>query len=474
MRTGLWRIAEWREWMRRLMALTACAAGVLLVTGGEVAAQTTVSGSPSRVSAPFVIRGLAFDSLRNAPLDGALITATRTGATHSAMSDSLGRFELALDSGAYSISLQHANIDSLGLTGVSRSFVARASGDVLIAAVPSFATMWRTACGASPAPRDSGFVFGNVSEADGRTHAANAQVHIAWLDFGMTRTKQRELTQQRMGGVVQTEANGSYAICGIPVDKAMRMRATRDSISTDPINVISSPTRVQRRDFVLPAAGDSSLRGAVSGVLTTSTGEPMTNASVTTGNGTQVRTDSLGRFLLRDVPVGTQQIDVRSIGLTPQSIVVDVTTSDTVFVTLRVSKVQVLETVRTEASAVRMRYMADYEQRQRAGWGRYLDSTALGKLNIMSSVYAQFPSTIIQRGMLYLPGNPVRGPCVAGVMIDGRRADQDELQMYRPSDLAAVEMYTREQYIPSELMKTTRTAGGGCGLIVVWTKAAWP
>lgn len=471
MRTVLCGIADWMVRARRTALCVAC---VALAPVKEIAAQSSTAGGATNTAAPFVIRGTAFDSLRNAPLDGAIITATRTGTTRSAMSDSLGHFELALDSGAYNVTLQHANIDSLGLAGVSRPFVARSAADLLVTAVPSFATLWRIACGTAPVPRDSGFVFGSVSEADGRTHAANAEVHIAWLDFGMVRSKRSELTQQRMGGVVHTEANGSYAICGIPVDKAMRMRAARDSISTDPIDIISSTTRVQRRDFVLPAAGDGSLRGAVSGVLTTSTGEPMINASVTTGNGTQARTDSLGRFLLRDVPVGTQQIDVRSIGLTPQSIVVDVTTNDTAFVTMRVSKVQVLETVRTEVSAIRLRYMADYEQRQRAGWGKYLDSTILGKFNIMSSVYAQFPSTIIQKGMLYLPGNPVRGPCVARVMIDGRATDQDELQMYRPSDLAAVEMYTREQYIPSELMKSTRSAGGGCGLIVVWTKAAWP
>ena len=453
----------------RIAALLMTTALVVSVVGHVSAADVGAQHNP-----PLVIRGTAFDSLRNAPLDGALITATRAGATHSATSDSLGHFQLALDTGSYIVSLQHANIDSLGLTGVSRLFVARSADDLLVVAVPSFATMWRSACGATPAPKDSGFVFGNVTEADGRTHARNAKVHVAWFDFGISRARKKELTQQRWGGAVETEANGSYAICGIPVDKPMRMRAGRDSVSTNPIDVISSVTRVQRRDFVLPAAGNGSLRGAVSGVLTTATGEALANASVTATGALEARTDSLGRFLLRDVPVGTQQIDVRSIGLTPQSVVVDVTTNDTAFVAMRVNKVQLLETVKTEASAVRLRYMADFEQRQRAGWGKYLDSTALGRFNIMPSVYAQFPSTIIQKGMLYLPGNPVRGPCLAGVMIDGRRADQDELQMFRPSDLAAVELYTREQYVPSELMKSTRGGGGGCGLIVVWTKAAWP
>ncbi len=307
-------------------------------------------------SRPFVVCGTAFDSLRNAPLDGALITATRSGVSHSAISDSLGRFQLTLDSGAYTISLQHANIDSIGLSGVSRPFVAMSAEQVLTVAVPSFTTLWRSACGASRAPRDSGFVFGNVTGPDGRTQAQNAEVHIAWLDFGVASTKTRQLTQQRWGGAVATETNGSYAICGIPVDKPMRMRASRDSISTDPIDVISSVTRVQRRDFVLPAGADTSLRGAVAGVLTTSTGEPLTNASVRANGVAQVRPDSLGRFLLRGIPVGTQQVEVRSIGLTPQSIIVDVTANDTAFVTMRVNKVQVLEAVKTEASAIRSRY----------------------------------------------------------------------------------------------------------------------
>ena len=92
---------------------------------------------------------------------------------------------------------------------------------------------------------------------------------------------------------------------------------------------------------------------------------------------------------------------MRSIGLTPQSIIVDVTANDTAFATMRVSRVQVLEAVHTDESAIRSRYAADYEQRKRADWGKYLDSTVHGNLNIMPGAFAQFPSTIIQKGLIY-------------------------------------------------------------------------
>lgn len=146
-----------------------------------------------------MLRGVAFDSLRKAPIDGALISIA--GTPLSTFSDSLGRFRFDLAPGRYVLSLLHASLDSIGLSGVSATVVLRSSADSIVLAIPSFGTLWRAACGKSTVPSDSGFILGTVQHADRREPVRNATVSVTWVDFGVVMKKKANgITQERSEG----------------------------------------------------------------------------------------------------------------------------------------------------------------------------------------------------------------------------------------------------------------------------------
>lgn len=107
-----------------LLAMCAAAAPTL--------AQTT--------SAPVVLRGVAWDSLRHAPLVGAFITLD--GTSRSATSDNTGRFQFdSVARGTYSVTMQHDVLDSLGLFGITKSIVVASEEQLVTTSVPSFSTL---------------------------------------------------------------------------------------------------------------------------------------------------------------------------------------------------------------------------------------------------------------------------------------------------------------------------------------------
>jgi len=127
------------------------------------------------------VRGVAFDSLRGRPLAGAFVTLD--GAANVA-SDSAGRFRFdGVRPGTHTLAVQHAALDSAGLTGIaSQVAVVDGTEDVRIA-TPSFATLWRSFCGPAKPPADSGFVFGTVADARTGARLAGASVDLGWMQL---------------------------------------------------------------------------------------------------------------------------------------------------------------------------------------------------------------------------------------------------------------------------------------------------
>ena len=144
----------------------AAASAALVVIASAVAGQTPTP-------APVQVHGVVYDSLRGIPLAGALVSVA--GDSRLAKADSRGRF--VLDSvlpGERTFAAQHAALDSVGFSGISaRVTVTDGRSSILIAA-PSFPTLWRTVCGTSRPPKDSGFVYGTVRDAATQTTTPNA------------------------------------------------------------------------------------------------------------------------------------------------------------------------------------------------------------------------------------------------------------------------------------------------------------
>jgi hypothetical protein len=423
---------------------------------------------------------VAFDSLRSRPLAGAFVTLDDGG--RSTTTDESGRFVFeAVPLGVHSVAVQHAALDSAGLTGVATRFALGAPAAEVRVATPSFATLWRGFCGATPAPRDSGFVFGTVADARTGVRLAGASIDLSWLQLnaGDRRGKLR-VTQVPWRGVARTSPDGAYAVCGTPTGVSLRLRALTDSTASDLIDLLpGGELRVRRLDLLLGPANDTTglARGTVVGSVTNADGAAIPDVRVVMDHVPESRTDSAGHFVVRNVPVGTRQLEILAVGMMPVVTTVDVSARDTAAVAERLRRITTLDVVRVTASRRVQQLVADIEEQKRAGLGYIRDSAYVAPHGTMSSVFAEFPGAQMEpaRGTstaaftVTMKRSIGPGRCVAPVWIDGVKATYDFLSFLRPDEIGIVEVYPRSFDVP---MRYTANGDRNCGAVAVWTKWA--
>jgi hypothetical protein len=432
---------------------------VLALTAQSAGAQRTL-----------VIRGVAYDSVRGAPLPGAVISMA--GDARTVRADGRGRFELeGVTPGPHLFSAQHALLDSLGFSGITvRANVTDGRDEVRIAG-PSFATLWRSVCGTNRIPKDSGFVYGTVRDAAAQTPVPNAIIDLTWLDISVDRA--RHISQNHYRARTQSDTTGSYYICGVPRETGTRIRAATDSAISGLIDLAGGSLRVQRRDLTVGVVGDSGAKqtGIVAGLVADSIGRPVGDARVIADGAAELRSGADGRFIVR-VPVGTRQVEVLAIGMSPVVTAVDVSPVDTASVLATMRRITMLDVVRVTASPQVRRLVRDLDERRRTGMGYVRDSSEIANHGTLSSVLFEFPTVQVSRKnvagdfVATLPGTGA-SRCLANVVIDGQKSDFDQLNFLRPADIAVMEVYPRRMSLPMQFIRFD-----DCGAIIVWTKWA--
>ena len=208
--------------------------------------RSAVAPLPSPIVGRGPVHGIAYDSLRRVPLAGALVSLT--GGSRITTSDASGRFRFDnVSPGTYTATLMHEALDSLGLSGVTARVVVTGARDSVLMGVPSFSTLWRAACGASAAPRDSGFIFGVVRRAALEAPIDGARVAMSYVTLRYDAVA--GMVQKRVRGEVRTDAEGAYALCGVPLDVPMRLMISKDSLAVGSIEYMSREQRARRKDF---------------------------------------------------------------------------------------------------------------------------------------------------------------------------------------------------------------------------------
>lgn len=444
--------------IRRSLALLVALAGASVLPERSHAQAALVS-----------LRGVAYDSLRSAPLSGAVVVLL--GPARRTTTDTEGRFVFdSVAPGVYTLVMQHDSLESVGFSGITaRATITAAPADVRLF-LPSFLSLWRAACPAGDPDAGSGLLYGSIRDAITRDPLGGANVALTWVEILADST--RGFFQRRYTGRARSDETGSYALCGVQLTEGSRLQATIDSTASGLIDLPATSLRIQRRDLLVARASnrDSIARGTIIGVLTREAGGPFPGARVVMDEAPEARSGANGRFLIRDVPAGTRQLEVLALGMRPVVTAVDVVANDTVTVAMTLHPITTLEAMRVTASARQMHIQTGIEQRRKSGLGYMKDSTQLW--GTMSGVFDSFLGLQTYRGeggrFSVAARNSRGGYCQAYLYVDGRwQRDQEELHWLRTDDIATVEVYPRPSMTPAEFVPP---AAEPCGAVVIWTK----
>lgn len=451
--------------MRVLVAagLIALAASV----GLAVPAHASDGRLRSASSVRDTIHGVVFDSLLHQPIPDASVQADN-GAV-STRTDREGRFTLISPDTIRRVTVFHDFLDRTGLGSLQAVVTAKTSHSMMVLSTPSLATIWASVCPAREIMKGrDGIVFGTVRSADGTTRLAGAQVRVSW-DFN---------TPGAIGAAARTsdaktDATGTYYACGAPPNNNVYVLGYSSTFRSGAITVPGDTLPLRRVDLVLGAFGKTA---AIHGIVRDPHQRPISGATIDVdGVPGEVRTGDNGRFTLADVPTGSRTMAIRTIGYAPlfQPIVVLENQTDDIQVTMVATSLPgVSVTGRQNVSHLQL----DFEQRRREGFGTFKDSTDIMKSTSIRSVFQGIPSLVITgvdvtAFSLFTPiqsmsgNNPAAG-CPANVYIDGQISDTGVLISLPKDQIAAIEVYIRQEFAPGQYV----SLGNNCGVVLVWTK----
>jgi hypothetical protein len=234
----------------------------------------------------------------------------------------------------------------------------------------------------------------------------------------------------------------------------------------------------------------------VARVVDAESGAPLAGAQLRITALQQVaRSDAAGRAVLRHIPAGRVEIEVRRIGYLPAATEATLSGHDTLELEVALERAALaMDTVRVEAAAPGgSPGLETFERRRQRGVGHFLDPAALavqGTREFATVVAERIPGvraiygtdgisrylvSTRMRGRDALngdPGDDVRRTqgklpahaCVMHVYLDGIFISDYDVSFIDTAAITAVEVYQADA--PAEL----RRPGSDCGVVVLWTK----
>ena len=205
-------------------------------TGGEVTGIATPAGTVVRESIGGSLAGLVWDKNGNRPLVGALVYLS--GTSFSAETDSDGRFLMnRLPEGNYTAAFIHTQLDSLGT--VSPAFPVRITEGKASEAyleLPSGSTVVADACRGEVLKDGTSVLLGTARDAITGTPMAGVAIRVTWSSFQAPGGLQT-LREVQEGAEYQTDSEGRFVACGVPVDQTLTVSATLLNWETQTLQV---------------------------------------------------------------------------------------------------------------------------------------------------------------------------------------------------------------------------------------------
>ncbi len=418
-----------------------------------------------------MVSGTVHDSVARAPLAGALVQLvaddTRSSFGQSVMSDSVGNFSFRdVPAGRFTLGFHHDKLDSLGLEPMLRTVTV--AGQVVVRAdlaIPSSARIREALCQAASG-RSSAVVMGIVRDASTRAPLSGVTVGADWVELTLGKDGMRRRTVRR---TTVTHANGWFAVCDVPQPGSVFLRASRGSDSTDVIEA-----QVPQDGFLRHELYVGSARIATRGrVVRVTDGRPIVGAQVALENGTPVRTDERGEWVVPAAPAGSRQLEVRAVGFYPLRQSIDVV-NGAAPVRLALSTYDdMLDTLKVIANYDRYNRLEEFRARSRSGLGRFITAEDIVRRqpnvtsdlfrNLVPGVYLDSPADTVRMR------DPFGERCAPTFYLNGMQLNTlDGMALdavVTPERIIGIEVYQQSQ-APPQFMP----ALSGCGSILIWTK----
>jgi hypothetical protein len=452
--------------------------GILgLLLAARISAQQPPAQSPSSPYA--VLVGAVIDSIRGGPLTGAIVVIS--GTDRQATVDSTGRFRIdSIPPGDHELGVFHPLLDSLNISISSKS-VPLPAGLVssIVMATPSAATTVAVYCSEAERQRGPAAVIGRVLAADSDHPIKDATVRYTSVSIEVGKTI--GLRRNTFSREENVKATGEFALCGLPATGGGIVHATRGQIVTG--EIVADVSR--RLLAIVTLRLDTLKRGTavVIGRIVDDKGTPIPKADVTlAGSRIKTVTGDGGSFALRDLPAGSQTIQVRKVGFVAVDTALTLSSVSPLQLAMNLHATAVtLNTVNVHAARLAALQRVGFERRRKTGIGQYLTEDEIrsrGK-GRLSDVARTIPGLQVRYTSSGLPvivqgrgaSNTLTG-CVtylldANPYLDRPPGTIDAL--VRSEDVIGLEVYGPSE-VPADLV-VTQAGMSSCTLVVIWTRA---
>jgi Carboxypeptidase regulatory-like domain/TonB-dependent Receptor Plug Domain len=276
------------------------------------------------------------------------------------------------------------------------------------------------------------------------------------------------------GAKTLSDSIGGFRLAPVPTGR-ITVRFERDGLLLGEVEANVTSDTTPDADVILLL--DKKEPRTMAGIVVDSAGRPVRDAAVEVLSTIFVaRTDSMGEFILRDLPERLHIVRTRKVGYNPTYITISLSdsTSTRARIVMRQFAGQNLGLVVVRATRYPTRMRAFLRRAERkSGWGTILTDaqiTARHPQNV-SDLLNGIPGLTINRDGRSTPTIMGRGGCLMAVFINGFPAPQwggaalDD--MVSSLDIAGVEVYPGMHGVPSDL---TNGPTNPCGTIGVWTK----
>ena len=414
--------------------------------------------------------------------------------------DSRGRYRFdSLPPGLYRARVENGAIDSLRVKPPT-SEVRIHPGRVVLAdfTLPSGTALREAVCGGARLGDRRAAVAGRAidADADGRP-LVGAELVAVWMDFPIDRMTRRSVPTRRVA-VAKTGQAGEYRICDVPTETLFTLQLRREgrasavvpliipegegAIARDlslsagtgalvvSLDSVARPAASQGREVSrdeLQLTGTAELAGTVRGL----SGEPFKGAQVHVRDArAAVATDSAGRFVLGDLPAGTQMLVVRHPGYTLAELPVELRPGRRVEQAVLLVRPLTLESI--QASGDAMDLEAFDASRRTNLYGQFLTQDQIVKKKHATETVDLFDDllgfTPFGRGpsarVISNLALAKQQECTsASVIIQGRGGRR--INDVTPGQIAGIEAYADAGFVPG------RFAGqADCGVVVIWLR----